>query len=728
MNGVGIQPQDLFQSSPDGYGIQLNAVATNIHIDGTGGYQFWTQNVAEYFPTSDALYLVSNIWNFSGGSISSNSLASTTLGPGCIDDFGAQGALGYYYSECLISGLSYPFNLTFYMTSSISTGPTAGQNNVTFEIDVTVGGTTYAFPYDQVEFNSIGPGGHLLTTPSPYTANGFAYNPLGLTNDFELIVGGPGGGSNADLAAADASLSLGYWDASTQQYTATPSAYSYGGETGETVMGANVAWASGPSDSPGGLARYATMTEGPSVLRGLWHAGGRVGSVPVQLAVNPANAWYVFTPINTSTTVRNFLISQPIAVSALYGDTFWLTPGTYVVSVGLSDYAPVSMSLGVHTGHAVMRNVHLHPSLAFGVYTPLWAFSNSQLAAISFGGQGTPQDPYVLFNNQYYPLPPVFGLYNDWMFPTYPGVFLMGTTATTYLDHSADFTTMTNTFQYPGPEIPSTNQLQFWFWNVQNVALVDSTISGWFGSSTYYPAVDDTFNVIFYESSHNLVAGNQFLTQGDALLLASAGTFFGPYFGQSINLGGGNNTIWGNYFTQIPVASTAVSVAPVWYKVYAQGGNLYAAQEAASLGMQIAEDNDLIYNNYVATPTTAWMLPLNLYSGFPFAYTETWNITPQPASITHFAAGFPLVPLVGSIVGGPVQAGNYWWDYGVHNKYNGASNPQGLLPYHENALTELVIAYGTGYYFGSYIYNGGDYAPLTLHGHHTHAIDGGGHY
>ena len=721
MNAGGIQPQDLFQSSPDGFGIQLNAVSTNIYVGGTGGNQFWTQDVAEYFPTSGALYLVSNVWSFTPSMpLTDSTFYSTTLFPGCIDDFGIQGDLGYYYSECLFSGLNYPFDLTFYMTSSLSTGAVPGQNNITFEVDITQGGQTFAIPYDEVEFNSLAPNQAPLAAPSPYTADGFNYNPLGLTNDFELILGGPGGGSQADLASADATMSLGYWDSASARYVDIPSAFNYGGETGETAMGANVAWTSGPG-GPGGLPNYATVSEGPSVLRGLWNAGAPSGVTPVRISVSPANAWFVVTPINASPMLRNFLISEPIAVSALYGQTLWLTPGTYTVWVGLSDYAPVTTTLTVPSHHGISWHLHLRPDFRLGVYTPRWAFSNSVLAAISFGGHGTAWDPYVLFNNQYRPLSSVFGLYNDYIFPTYPGVFLMGTTATTYLDHSADFTTLTNTFQYPGPEIPSTNQLQFWFWGVSHVALVDSTISGWFGSTTYYPAVDDSFNVIFYESSQNLVAGNRFLTEGDALMLASGGT----YFGLPINIGGGNNTIWGNYFVQIATPTSTLSVAPVWYDVYVQDGGLYASAEAASLGMQISEDNDLIYNNYVATPTTAWMLPLNIYSGDPFFYTETWNITPQPAWFAHFAPGFPLVRLAGSIVGGSTQGGNYWWDYGVPNPYNGAVNPLHVLPYQENALTELVVVYGPAYYFGSYIYNGGDFAPLVAHGH---GGDHGGHH
>jgi thermopsin len=706
MKGAGIQPLDLFASSPDSFGMQLNAVATNITLFGTHGYSFWTQNVVLYYAHANFMILVTNVWNFSGQSISPNALyASGTTG---VDDFSDYGSLGYYYSELVVPiPVVSPFVLSLYMNSSII----GGRNAVNFTVGVaSVAHPSEDFtdPYDYVVFNSTAARGAPLTVPSNYTASGYSYNPLGLTDDYELILGGPNGGSNADIATADATLGLAYWDATTNSYRATPSAFNYGGETGETVTGANVAWASG-TGGPSQLARYGTLTGGPTVLRGLWNAGAPDGSVPLTIDVTPANAFDVFTPVNSSSTaLRNFLSAEPIAAPGVYGDTFWLTPGTYGLNVGLSDYTPFSATVTVTMATTII--IHLRENTREGVYTPLWAFSNAQLAAISSSGSGTAASPYILFDNQGAPLSDVYGLYNDYVFPVFPGVFLHGTSASVALFDSASFTTKTNDHQYPGSHLPATNELQFWFWGVTHVALVDSVISGWFGSSAYYPVDWDTFNVIFYASSHNLIAGNHFATQGQALLMFSGGTIFGP-----LNIGGGNNTVWGNRFTEGATPNSTISVAPVW-----SGFDV-------GLGIELAEQNDLIYNNYFATPTTAWMLPLNLYSGDSFLYTETWNIAAQPAFIPHYVAGFPLFPLSGSIVGSRDQGGNFWWDYGNSasspNKYNGAVNPVGSLPYNENASTvnaySLTPVGGTLllYIYGidqpTFIYNGGDFAPLV---------------
>jgi thermopsin len=704
MLGTGIQPMDLFASSPDSYGIQLNSVMTNVTLFGTPGYSFWTQNVVLYYAHTHFMILVTNIWNFSGGSISPNALyESHTVGS---DDIGDYGSLGFYYSEYVVPvPVAAPFLLSLYMNSTI----VGGRDAVTFTTAISTAGhphPLFTAPYDSVVFNSTATGGHPLTVPSNYTANGYTYNPLGLTNDFELILGGPNGGSQADIATADATMGLAYWDATTGSYADTPAAFNYGGETGETVTGAAIAWTSGPG-GPGGLTNYATVSGGPGILRGLWGAGGPVGGAAVTLNVHPTNAFEVYTPVNTSAGLRNFLSSESVAEPGAFGNTVWLTPGTYRLSIGLSDYTPYQATV-VLTG-ATTISVTLTKNMAEGIYTPLWAFSNSQLSAISSRGSGTTSNPYVLFNNQRAPLSPVFGLYNDYVFPVYPGVFLYGTTASAEMIHGASITSATSTFQYPGGLLPTTNALQEWFWGVSNLALVQSSITGWFGSSAYYPVDWDTFNVIFYASSGNLIAGNDFATQGQALLMFSGGSLFG-----AVNLGGGSNTIWGNTFTEAAAPNSTVSVAPDW-----SGFDV-------GLGLELAEQTDLIYNNYFATPTTAWMLPLNLYSGDGFSYTETWNITPQAASAVHYAPGFPELPLTGSIAGTHWQGGNWWWDYGntatTPNPYNGAVNPTGALPYDENATTVdsssltpyggTLLLYIYGIFQPTFIYDGGDYAPL----------------
>ncbi|HLN51390.1 MAG TPA: thermopsin family protease, partial [Thermoplasmata archaeon] len=681
-NATGIQPLDLFQSSPDSYGIQLNAVVTNVTLFGTGGYSFWTQNVVTYYPGSSFMILITNVWNFSGGPLSSNVFYGH--GP-----YGFQVGTTYYYSELVIPApIVYPFNLSLFMNSTV----TDGRNAVDFSVVVAGSGENYAFPsFDYVIFNSIAGGGPPITAPSNYTANGLHLNPLNLTDDFELILGGPGGGSQADLFAADASLALEYWNGTA--YVSVPSAYNYGGETGETTTGASIAWSSAPG-GPNNASTYATMTSGPAILRGLWNASAAEGSTPLTLSVTPTNAFdFILAETGGS---ANFIIPEFSYAPNVFTNTFYLTPGTtYNITIELSDYTPFNyiVSLGATP---VTVSIALTFNSAFGLYTPLWAFSNSQVAALTSSGSGTVSSPYVLFNNQAGPIGSEFGLYNDYAFPVFPGVFLMDTSVVTELSHPSSFSTTTSTFAYPGKYLPSLNDLQMWFWNVSNVAIVDaSNISGWFGSNTWYPVSFDTFNVVFYESSYNLIAGNTFDTQSQALLMFYGGSIFGP-----LNIGGGNNTVWGNTFNYVlPPAACPLTC-------------LGLMPQVLSLGIEVAESYDLIYNNYVDTPTTAWLLPLNMYSGAPEFFTVSWNIPSEAAGIVNTVPDFPSIPLTGSIIGTSYQGGNFWFDYGIINPFNGANNPYGVLPYDENAPTLLVDVYGPSYYFATYIYPGGDMVPL----------------
>ena len=694
-----VEPENLVDSSPDGMTIQENAVLTNVTLFGTPGYSFWTQNVIVLFPTTDILELETNVWNFSSGPLSSNVFYQH--GP-----YGVQVGEEYYYASYPLAltpfPVLYPFNIALWMNSSVINGRDA----MSFTVQV----TSSAYPsedftaanYDYVIFNSIpSAGGPGVSTPSPYTANGYAYNPIGLPDDFELTFGGPGGGSQATLFQADATLSLQYLNGITHTYETVPSAYNFGGETGETSTGANVAWTLNGAGAP-----VATMTTGPSFLSGLWNASLPQGSFPVTLAVTPANAFAIVTPVGFN---PNFVIAEAALAPTGFTNVLNLAPGDYSLTLELSGYDAVTEPLIV-TGPTVVT-VALVADASTGVYTPLWAFNNAEVAALATSGAGTPLSPYLMPTTQAAPLSSVFGLYNDYSFPAYAAVFFQNTSASTEFASPPSFNTTTNTFQFfPGAFLPSYNDLQYWFWNVSNLAIVNaSNISGWFAQTVWYPLVFDTFNVVFYEGGNNLVANDTFdSTAGQGLLVFSGGGIEAPPF----NVGGQNYTIWGNVFNTMPGPSNNTVNCPL----YGYPEPCQLMYTFLGLGLELAGSYDLVYNNEFLTPSTAWQPPENLYSGFPELFLDSWNITPQPATNVHYATGFPNFPLAGSILGitGTVngyswernwQGGNYWWDYAfVTNPYNGADNVYNVLPYDENGITP--------YGFGPFIFNGGDFAPL----------------
>jgi len=658
-NATGVLPAYPFSSSPDAYGVQVNAVSTSINLFGNSTYSFWTQNVVEYYAQLHVMYLVTNVWNFSGGALSSNAFYSTTLADGAVDDFSDYGALGYYYSEDVISNVVYPFNLGLWMNNSL----VGGRNAVNFTIslsDPSSPGVSGVYAYDAVTFNST------AAAPSNYTADGENYNPIGLTNDFEVILGGPGGGSTADLFAAYANLTLQYWNSTTGSYQSVPAAYSYGGETGETVTGGYVGWENNTTTG----APYGVLTTGPSILDGLWNATGAAGLEPVTFDVTPTNAFYFVAPNWTS----NFTYEgDPYwAPQELDGGTFWLAPGNYNVTIALSYFDEADLSFVVASS-PVLISGSLTPDASLGIYTPLYFWQNSQFAPLSSGGSGTPNSPYQINNTQTYLFPSVFGLFNDYTFPVFTGVLVWGT------DASVSFSGMP-ALETGSPYLyfPSTNDLGYTFYDASNISLVNSTqISGWFTDYLYYGIgygfdanYYGTFSVLEWNATNVLIANDTFLTMTAGLSL-SLGT---------------NNTVWGNTFVMVPIPTfAACSLSPPVCPL-----NL-------SLGLQAAEGGDTIYNNAFFTSVTASEPPFNLYTGNLDFWTNTWNIPPTPAATVNFAPNWPDFPLTGTIIGNATQGGNYWWDYG--NAYN----PMGILPYDEFEQGILLPQ----------IYDGGDFYPLV---------------
>jgi len=652
-NATGVQPLYPFSSTPDGYGVQLNAVTTNVSLLGGANYSFWTQNVVEYLAQSHTLYIISNVWNFSGGALSSNVFYAH--GP-----LGTQVGTEFYYAFYQIpTAVTYPFNLSLWMNNSVI----LGRNAVNFTAALTEGGLTTVYPYDYVIFNST-----TLTsgsaTLSDYTANGFSYNPIGLTDDFELILGGPGGGSEANLYAADANMTLDYWNSSAAAYEAVPSSFSYGGETGETVTGAYVGWQNASDGSP-----YGVVRTGPAMLVGLWNASGSAGFGEVDFnPLAPGNVWLFISSNWTS----NFSVrgEQFWAPEEMTSGIFWLAPGNYNFVAELSDYDPFFGILGVTNGGLANPTVLLASDSLQGIYTPLWAWNNNQFAGISTAGTGTPSDPYQIFHSQTTVMPGIFGTWNDFQFPVFTGVFFFDTNASVVMSDMGPLLTA-----MPYSYAASTDALGYLLYNASNVALVNSTnISGWYANSlddaidptgSYAGNYYGTFGVVLWNSSFDLIANDTFETQTAGLSL----------------FGGGNNTVWGNTFTMAPLPTFPNPLA-------FSGLNL-------SLGVQEGENGDLLYNDAFDTATTAATAVANLYTGGPMIPLDAWNITPTPRSTVNHVANFPDLPLTGTIVGNATQGGNYWYDYGD------ASNPTGVLPYDEvvGGVSQIVV--------------GGDYYPLV---------------
>jgi len=299
---------------------------------------------------------------------------------------------------------------------------------------------------------------------------------------------------------------------------------------------------------------------------------------------------------------------------------------------------------------------------ADGIYTPLVAWGNTELADLTTAGTGAPGDPYVLESNEPHPIDAVFGAMNDFLFPVFPGILLVDTNATVHVTPPslAIGYAPAVAANLSAAGLPATNHLQIELWNVTNLSLLGgAAITGWLSSNVGFSPIGA---VILWNGSGDLVAGNTFYDQGISLAL----------------YGGTNNTVWGNSFLNSSAPATNLSA------VENSGNN--------TTGIWESESGDLIYNNFFELPAPAYTPTTDPVSCEivcePATYVDRWNVTEAPAATVQVVLG---TNLSGSIIGTSYQGGNYWSNYGTR------ANPLGRLPYDD----------------GGRITVGGDYVPLV---------------
>ncbi len=630
---------------PDTFGIQLDAVATGVTLAGQGGYQFWAQNFVTYTPSTGNLSFGDNVWNFSSaqGAISPNVFEAT--GPN-----GTLDAPYLYYATGPTVNISQPFTLGLYLNAA----DVGGRPAIYFNYTVSNRTIDDSGSFDHVVFNSVAGAVHSPAPAPVFQVNGTAVDPYGLPNDFELDLVGNGDGDTTTFFALNATLGLRFWNASAEAFQVVPTAYDAGSDTGETSNGVLPVY---HAPLLGGPPTVAVGT-GPSFVEGLWNVSGALdGSRNFSVAQKPQNAFLFVSP-GTTFNESTAQWVPTIRLGAAASDFAIPDTGNFSLQWMLSDREPVNFSvtdLVPLAGSNTTLTVNLTVDDPLGSYTPLLAWKNAELPAISTGG-GTAADPYILIHRSVGDLEPIFGQTNDFGFPVFAGVLLIDTTS--YV-HVVDppVAVSYGTWSYPTLDLlglPHNNSLQLEFWNVSDVVVTNSSdLSGWLPASVYpFPAAE----VEFWGSEGNLVAGNTFYDQGYALAL----------------YGGKNNTVWGN---TILSGSTRPSL---------DGGN-------ATVGLLEWESGDLLYNNYVAVPVPALTPTINAFSCqvacLPASYTDIWNVSRQPVNATATVDG---VALSGSILHLGYQGGNFWSNYGS------AKDPFGDLPYNDGGL----------------ITHDGDYLPL----------------
>lgn len=670
----------LGADSPGSFGIQLNAVLNNVSLHGHEGFQYWTQNVVDYTSSTHTIQFVDNVWNFTSpdATINGNEFYSYngTVVPGV-----------FYYTLGPSITVSLPFTLNLYLNYTTVNN----HETVFFNYSVSDSSTVRSGSYDEVQFNSSSSTGSPARVPASFEVSGSTLTGTGyVPMDAEFVIGGPGAGSTVNFQDINASISLDYLTTGSG-YASVPSAYNVGSETGET--------SSGISEYYSGNTAY--LTPGPSFVNQMWGLSGTPGYQTVSGTIAPSNA---FVLISNTTRIDNSS-AQWAPVGANGHFNYRLPYGTYSLEILMSYHDPLYYQNILSSGNVSLGSISLKKNVSMGIYTPLYAFNNTQLSYLSATGTGTQSDPYVIPGPAYYMsngtsvpdvISSVFSQVNDYIYPTFNGIFISGTSDYAIFD-GFQSTSGDPAFsvQYPISMLPyltynlgvtAGNSLNLVFYNSSNVIVNDSVVSGWFSSLVY--SNFNTYNIpavaslMFWNTTSSLIEHTTVRTDGSGILI------YGPG-GHDLN-----NTVWNNTF------SDGSSIP---------AGSLYGN---SPIGLTIAGSGNTVFNNEFNS-----VIPIasidgtyaDIYNGSNVTYSNSFNITREPASHVSYFDG---VALSGNILGLPYQSGNFYYNYFGN----------GSQPYNG---TGVGYALGGQSPFNGSINYGYDYSPLTEYSYETNVTASG---
>jgi hypothetical protein len=229
-----------------------------VFSDGSTQYVYWVQDVADLNTSSGnhVISFIDNVWNLSAAN--ANMHNSTVLGNGTVAN---SSGTHFYYDRASTSlpgnnvVLQYPTNIEFKIVS-IPTGN--NQPEVVFMYNDGYGWVTY----DNVVFKFVND----LTANYGFVVDGNSYEPNGYSYyDAELILGGPGGGTQTNDTLSNVQLQLEYWNG--HNFQQVVNAYNFGSDTAEGIE--NVVSAGRFYTNDGTL--FALVTNGTGSLEQIYN-------------------------------------------------------------------------------------------------------------------------------------------------------------------------------------------------------------------------------------------------------------------------------------------------------------------------------------------------------------------------------------------------------------------------------------------------------------------------
>ncbi|HEV8049383.1 MAG TPA: thermopsin family protease, partial [Thermoplasmata archaeon] len=233
---------DGFVGSFNEFGVQLNTVATNMSIPGSDQGFFWTQNVIDWNDTG--IHFVDDTFNLTSATQAPFVIEPGTIYSAChTSGAGVSTILTVYGGvfQCVggtvpISPASYPITVQLYNNATVNAQKRT-QVSYGYRILEAGTGTLVTGISDIIVFNSPGAPSTPPANKPGFSIDAFSDAPAGLFRDAEMDLVGDIGGDNAVFRSISGSVELMYTNASHGGWASVPSAYNFGGDTGETSTG-----------------------------------------------------------------------------------------------------------------------------------------------------------------------------------------------------------------------------------------------------------------------------------------------------------------------------------------------------------------------------------------------------------------------------------------------------------------------------------------------------------
>ena len=320
----------LYAPSEMSFQLNINLVFN----DGNTQYVYWVQDVAD-LNTSSGNHLVSfidNVWNLSAAN--ANMHNSSILGNGTVAN---SSGTHFYYDEANPSlpgnnvVLKYPTNIEFKIVSITNSN---NQPEVIFMYNDGFGWITY----DNVHFKFVND----LTANYGFVVDGSNYEPNGYSYyDAELILGGPGGGTQTNDVLSNVQLQLEYWNG--HNFQQIVNAFNFGSDTAEGIE--NVLAAGLFYKNTGTL--FAMVTNGNGSLGQIYNQNN-IGIINVSTSLQSGSLLVNGTSYHFVNGDVNVTLGPGYYDLQLYNSNgFLVAQGNFTLNA--SEYLPLTASTSIYT-------------------------------------------------------------------------------------------------------------------------------------------------------------------------------------------------------------------------------------------------------------------------------------------------------------------------------------------------------------------------------------------